>query len=206
MTTTTTEDPARRKLVRRRHLLQRQSIIFGSIGVILAMLALAALGVFLGVLPPPFSSDFTDLKAQEEAQQFTPCPDAGALPVTYDQVTANVYNGSDTAGLAASTSTALAGAGVVIGTQANYAAGSFPNATLIVTGASGVSGAYTVAALFPGAEIMFDPARTDATIDVVLGETFDAMLDPATSSLDPTLPLVGLEGCQLPAVDAGAEA
>lgn len=203
-TTPPAHDAARRqKVVRRRHLLQRQSIIFGSLGIILVTLALAGLGVFVGVLPPPFSSDFTDLKAQEEAAQFTPCPDPGALPVSYTEITANVYNGSDTSGLAASTSESLAAAGVVIGTQANYAAGTYSGSTLIVTGAAGVSAAYTLASMFPGADMLFDPARTDASVDVVLGETFDAMVG---SSLDPALPLVGLEGCQFPTTTEGSAA
>lgn len=198
MTTTPTQDPARGKQLRRRHLLQRQAIVFGSLAIILVTVALAALGVFLQVLPPPFSSEFTDLKAQEEAAQFAPCPAAGALPVGYGEITANVYNGTDRSGLAGSTSESLAGLGVVINTQANYAAGSYAGPTLIVTGYDGVSAAYTVAALFPGTEILYDPNRVDAVIDVVVGEAYEAMNDPAVSSLDPAVPLVGLEGCEVP--------
>ncbi|GMA30092.1 LytR C-terminal domain-containing protein [Litorihabitans aurantiacus] len=88
--------------------------------------------------------------------------------------------------------------GVLIGTTANYAGGTYPGSTLIVTGNGGVSQAYTLAALFPNTEILFDPARTDAVIDLVLGDGYEAMNDPATSTLDPATPLVGLEGCRLP--------
>lgn len=199
MTSTPTQDPARGKQLRRRHLLQRQTIVFGSLAIVLATVALAALGVFVGVLPPPFSSDFTDLRAQEEAAQFTPCPTAGALPVAYGEISANVYNGTDRSGLAASTSESLGAAGVVINAQANYAAGTYAGPTLIVTGYDGVSAAYTLAALFPGTQILYDPNRPDAVVDVVVGEAFESMADPAVSSLDPAVPLVGLEGCELPA-------
>ncbi|GMA30093.1 hypothetical protein [Litorihabitans aurantiacus] len=97
MTTTPTQDqaPARTgRALRRRHLLQRQTIVFGTLSVLLVGAGLAGLGVHLGILPSPVTSEFTDLEAQEEAAQFTPCPAEGALPVTYDQITANVYNGT----------------------------------------------------------------------------------------------------------------
>lgn len=198
MTTTPSQDVARGKTLRRRHLLQRQTIVFGTLAVILIATGLAGLGVFLGILPSPFDREFTDLRAQEEAAQFTPCPAAGALPVGYDQITANVYNGTTRSGLAGSVSQAISGVGVVIGTTANYAAGTYPGTALIVTGGDGVTQAYTLAALFPGTEILYDPARTDATIDLVLGEGYENMNDPAVSSLDPATPIVGLEGCALP--------
>ncbi|PWD51649.1 hypothetical protein C8046_14340 [Serinibacter arcticus] len=197
MTTTPDVAPSG-KSQRRRHLLQRQTIIFGTLTVILVAFALAALGVFLRILPAPFSSEFTDLEAQQEASLFTPCPAPGALPVPYETITANVFNGTDQSGLAGSTSEAISGVGVVIGTTANYAAGAYPGATLIVAGEQGVPAAYTLAALFPGAEIQFDAARADAVIDLVVGDQYVAMNDPAVSTLDPALPLVGLEGCQLP--------
>lgn len=184
----------RRKALRRRHLLQRQTIIFGSIVALLAIAGLAAAGVYLGVLTPPFERGFTDTSTDGEAEVIVPCPADGALPVALNTITVNVYNGGSTTGLAGTIAAALQNAGVLTAQIDNYTAG-YAGATLIVTGREGVDAAYSVAALFPGATIELDPTRSDAVVDVILGAGYQQMNDPATATLDPTLALVGLEGC-----------
>lgn len=204
MSTSTTDEVARRKTLRRRHLLQRQTIVFGTVGLVVVAIGLAGLGVFTGLVPKPFSDDFTDLRAQEEAQRFTPCPNSGALPVAYPEITTNVYNGTDRSGLASDTGTQLASVGVNLGAQANYAGGTYTGTVEIITGTQGVPAAYTLANLFDGAVITYDATRSDQVLDLVLGEKYEAMKDPATSALDPATPLVGAEGCQFPSADTEA--
>lgn len=189
-----TDEAARRKGLRRRHLLQRQTIIFGSLIVILAALAFAALGVFLNILPAPFDPDFTNDNVEENLGPVVPCPVDGAVPVAWDAITANVYNGTTRGGLAASTAQALRGSGVVTATEGNYPGGSYEGAVLISTGIDGISSAYSIAPLFPAYEILFDGTNTDGVIDVVVGREFESIA-PEAAQLDPGAPLVGLENC-----------
>lgn len=193
--TTPTDQAARRRALRRRHLLQRQTIIFGSMLVVLVAVVLAALGVLFNYLPPPFDPDFTDTEAESTAAEIIPCPSDGALPVAYTGITANVYNGSGRNGLAANTEGRLRGLGVATIAATNYPGGSYSGATLITAGPLGVDAAYSVAPLFPGATIVLDQTKADATIDIVLGEGFGEMANADEVTLDPSVPLVGLEGC-----------
>lgn len=186
---------ARRKALRRRHLLQRQTIIFGTIVTLLALSGVLALGVYLRVIPPPFDEGFYDAEAAGVEGDIVPCPAEGALPIAYGDITANVYNGAGTAGLAGGVATALQNTGVLTAYIANYAEGEYDGVVLIEAGRTGVASAYTVATLFPNSTIQFDPSRTDATIDIVLGTGYESMNDPAAIALDPTMPLAGAEGC-----------
>lgn len=194
MTTQQIDEATRRRGLRRRHLLQRQTIIFGSLIVILAALALAGLGVFLNILPAPFDPDFTNTNAEAETGPVVPCPAEGAAPVEWASISANVYNGTTRGGLAGSTANALRGAGVATVAEANYPGGSYDGTVLITTGVEGISSAYSIAPLFPSYEILFDGTKTDGVIDVVVGRTFEAMTVDA-APLDPAAPIVGVEGC-----------
>ena len=194
MTTPTYDEAARRKALRRRHLLQRQTIIFGSLIVILGALVLAALGVFLNILPAPFDPDFTNTEAETETGPIVPCPADGAIPVEWAAITANVYNGTTRGGLAATTAQALRDTGVATATEGNYTGGSYDGTVLITTGIEGISSAYSIAPLFPEHEILYDGTKSDEVIDVVVGSKFEAMSADATP-LDPETPLVGPEGC-----------
>lgn len=200
MTTPTTNAPdraeiARRKALRRRHLVQRQTIIFGSIIAVMAVLGIASLAVYVQGAPSPFDRDFYNPDAGAVAQDVVPCPAEGALPVPYAEITANVYNGASTTGLAGRIATALQNAGVLTAHIANNPEGDYDGVVLIRAGRGGVSAAYSVAALFPDSVVMLDPTRGDATIDVVLGRGYESMNDPAEATPDPALPLVGSEGC-----------
>lgn len=196
MTTPVTDpiakETARRRALRRRHLTQRQTIVFGSLGVVLAALLVAGIGVFYNWVPAPFDPDFTDLGAEEAAAIVVPCPAPGALPVPMDQITANVYNGTSTSGLAASTAGALQGTGVATAVVGNYPGGSYDGAVLLVAGRDGIAPAYTLASMFPGATVELDPTRATPMVDVILGPGFEGTV---ASELDPEVALEGLEGC-----------
>lgn len=181
----------RRRAVRRRHLHERQAVIFGTLITALVAAGLLGLGVYFGAIPAPFNVPFATPSSDVAA---APCPPEGALPVPYDQITVNVYNGTTRAGLAGATAGELAGRGLVIGATGNETRGGYEGTVLIRTGPAGLAGAYTVAAIFDGAVVALD-ARADATIDVTLGSTFDSARAPEASALDPAAPLVAPEGC-----------
>jgi hypothetical protein len=121
----------------------------------------------------------TDGSATSAAPEPQPCvtvtvtPGAG-LP-SPAQVTSNVYNATDRAGLAASTAEELQVRGFLIGVIDND-----PLAKTITTvaeirhGPSGEQAARLMSFYIPGAELV-DDGRKDATIDTVLGAAYTSI-------------------------------
>lgn len=193
MSTGPNDDAVRQRAVRRRHLHERQAVIFGTLITALTAAALLGLGVYLGAIPAPFSVPFQTPPSVDGGTR-QPCPPDGALPVAYGEITVNVYNGTRRTGLAGATAQELESRGLVIGEEANDPRGRYDGATLIRTGVAGIPGAYTVAAMFPDATIVLD-TRADATIDVTLGLLYESMRSPEESALDPATPIPAPEDC-----------
>lgn len=103
----------------------------------------------------------------------TVTPGAG-LP-SPSQVTTNVYNATDRAGLAASTAEELQVRGFLIGVIANDPlAKTITGVAEIRHGPSGEQAARLMAFYLPGAELV-DDGRKDATVDTVLGAMYTAV-------------------------------
>ncbi|MFD1505358.1 LytR family transcriptional regulator [Georgenia yuyongxinii] len=206
MPATATPDAEQQRAVRRRRLQQRQTVIFGGLIAVMLVIGLIAAAMWAGMLPAPFSREFTSASPTEE-DLVTPCVPEGATPVAFPDVTANVYNGTDRRGLAGATAASLGQLGVVVNQQANWPQGTYSGAVQIVVGPLGVTAGNSVARLFPGAVVTLDGSRTDETIDIVLGATYESML-PAEeiAALDPATPLVSPEGCTPVASAGGAPA
>jgi hypothetical protein len=201
------DDAARRRAARRRRLQQRQTVIFGGLITILLVAALIAGAIWAGLLPAPFTRDFSREESTED-QVVQPCLPDGATAVPLGSITANVYNGTDTAGLAATTGEVLGGAGVLINQQANWPHGEYAGVVQIVTGPLGVTAGYSLARLFPEAVVTLD-GRSDESVDVVLGSGYTKMLSAdEIAALDPEGALTSPDGCTpvtAPTADAPAE-
>ncbi|UNX55212.1 LytR C-terminal domain-containing protein [Georgenia sp. TF02-10] len=196
MSATSTDDAAQRRAARRRRLQQRQTVILGGLVTVLLVVGLVALAMWTGLLPAPFSREFS-AEEEETTAAVQPCPPPDAVPVELASVTANVYNGTDRPGLAGDTGNALTALGVVVNQTANWPDGSYPGTVQIVTGPAGVTAAYSVARVFPDAVVTLDSAREDESVDVVLGAGHQGMLSQEqVDQLDPAAPLVAPEGCQ----------
>lgn len=184
----------RGRQLRRRHMHERQAVIFG---VLLAGLALAGLGaaaVFTGSLDlPVFAREFAAEPSPTATQDPYPCPPAGALPVPTNQISVKVYNATTRVGLAGATAASLAERGFVIVVTENAPA-TYDGKARIIFGTTGVAQAYTLAAHIDGAVLVLD-ARADATVDVALGGEFAELNPSDTVVLDPAVPLVAPEGC-----------
>jgi len=103
----------------------------------------------------------------------TVTPGAG-LP-SPSQVTTNVYNATDRAGLAASTAEELQVRGFVVGAIDNDPLSkTITGVAEIRHGPSGESAARLMAFYLPGAELV-DDGRQDATIDTALGAAYTAV-------------------------------
>jgi LytR cell envelope-related transcriptional attenuator len=99
-------------------------------------------------------------------------------PVTPSMVTINVYNATNRNGLAASVAKSLQGQGFKIASVANDPLGmSIQGVGEVRSGPAGAAGASLVATRLSGATVVPD-GRTDATVDIVLGEKFTALSAP----------------------------
>lgn len=191
-----TPEAARKR--RRRHTRERQAVVFG---VLLGGLAVAALGagaVYTGNLSLPFlDRDFTSPAPTGLAAEDSPCPPEGATPVPYGQVSVTVLNSTNRSGLAGDTADALAARGFVIAAQGNASAAgytSYADTALIQFGTQGVAAAYTVAAQFDSPQLVLDD-REDASVDVVVGATYNALVAAADVVLAADQPFAVPEGC-----------
>ena len=109
-------------------------------------------------------------------------------------VSINVYNATDRTGLAASTAGVLKGRGFTVGEIANDPLGKTvrPSAELRY-GPKGEQNAKLLSFYIPGAKLVQDD-RTDASVDVVLGEKFKAVRSPAQVQKALTTPVVTRSG------------
>lgn len=197
MSTDPSPDLARQR--RRRRVRERQAVIFGVMLGAMAVAAFGAAAVYTGNLSLPFlSQDIASPAPTGLAAANSPCPPEGALPVPYGEITVNVYNGTNRAGLAGETSTSLAGRGFVIGVQGNASdvgfSGTQDGTALIQFGAQGAAQAYTVAAQFDSPRLVLDN-REDASVDVIVGTSYNALVAAGDVVLAADQPFVAPEGC-----------
>lgn len=187
-------EAVRARAARRRHLQQRQTVIFGTLVAALLVIGLLGGAVWSGVISSPIDVPINSGEAADApAAVVPPCPPPETLPVAYAEISANVLNGTDEQQLAARTAAVLQDYGVQIGRQANGTP--YGGVVQLTTGPLGVASAYTLAGVFSSAQIVLD-GREDATVDVLLGDGFDRVLDPADVTLDPAVAIPAPEGCK----------
>lgn len=187
-------DADRARKLRRRHMHERQAVIFGVLVAFLALAFVTAAAVYTGNLDLPWTSrEFALEPTPTPTQRPVPCPPAGTLPVAANTITVNVYNGAGTSGLAKTTSDALVARGFLPGVTTN-AVSSFTGTARISFGPAGIAQALTLAAHVDHPDFFLD-ARTDTSVDITLGSAFLTLKAPETVGLDPTQPLVGAPGC-----------
>ncbi len=191
---------------------RRQSPVVGVILVIVGMVVLFGAGYGLSRIIQGSSGGGESASSSSAtggetstAPEPEPCvtvtvtPGAG-LP-SAAQVTTNVYNATDRAGLAAGTAEQLQVRGFVIGKIDNDPLSkTITGVAEIRHGPSGESAARLMAFYLPGAELV-DDGRKDATIDTVLGAAFTEVA--AQSEVDAALaapsPSPSGPGCKTPA-------
>lgn len=197
--------PAQQRAHRRRRLHERQAVIYGSLGALLAVAALGGAAVYTDALDLPFlQREFTTPEPEPTvARPDVPCLPDGTLPVPYATVAVAVLNGSARNGLASETANAVTTRGFVVSRTDNYPE-SIPWPVQISFGAEGLAGATTLAAHLDDPVLLLDD-RDGPGVDLVLGEAFTGLVDPATVLLDPNLPMAAAPGC-IPLEEALAKA
>ena len=165
---------------------RKQSPVVAVVLVVIGMVILFGAGYGLSrIIQGSGSSDVgstsapTDGSASSASPEPQPCvtvtvtPGAG-LP-SPAQVTTNVYNATDRAGLAASTAEELQIRGFLIGVIDNDPlAKTITSVAEIRHGPSGEQAARLMSFYIPGAELV-DDGRKDATIDTVLGAAYTSV-------------------------------
>jgi hypothetical protein len=189
---------------------RRRSPAVSIVLVVVGMVVLFGAGFGLSVIIRGAASDTdangggsaTPSPTSEPCVTVTVTPGAG-LP-SPSQVTTNIYNATDRSGLAATTAETLQTRGFIIGTIDNDPVGRAVSATAEIRhGPSGLSAATLMTYYIPGA-VLVDDARTDATIDTVIGQAFTAIAEQ--SAVDAALltpsPSASGPGCPSPAPTA----
>lgn len=191
---TQTPEAMRARAARRRHLQQRQTVVFGTLIAALLAVGLLAGAMWSGVLPSPVSVAINDGGAEAPpATVAPPCPPADAKPLPYNEISANVLNGTDTQGLAARTAASLRGYGIQTGREQNGT--EYGGVAQLTAGPEGLASAYTLAALFAESQITLD-AREDASVDVLLGSAFEELIPEDEVSLNAKKPIPVPENCR----------
>ncbi|MEP7764698.1 LytR C-terminal domain-containing protein [Sanguibacter sp. 25GB23B1] len=189
---TTPDDVRDARALRRRHKHERQAVIFGVLIASLAVTGLAAVAVYTGTIDPPFDRGFSSKDVIQDEVLAQPCLPEGTFPVAYNSISVNVLNATDQGGLASTTSASLAERGFTVATTGNTKV--VVEGIRISFGSASLGAAYTLAAQFEGADLYYD-AREDASVDVILGSSFEGLKAPEAVQLDPTIPMVSREGC-----------
>ena len=192
----TRPDPARALRRRRKH--ERQAVVFGSLIAALALAGLGATAVYTGAMEMSFlERDFTTPEPDPETVVAAPpCLAEDTLPVDPATTQLRVLNGTTRGGLAGHTQTDLQTRGFVVIETGNYRPVGVTGTARIRFGEAGIATAYTLAAHVPGALLVLD-TRTDATVDLILGNDFEALVstEDVQATLIPTEPLANPPRC-----------
>jgi hypothetical protein len=187
-------EPDHQRTLRRRHKHERQAVIFGVLLAVLAAAGLLSAAIMSGTIDAPFARGFTEPKHKPtETRPKFPCPAPDAVALTYKSVAVNVLNSTDRSGLAATVGAELTARGFVVKATDNSPL-AVPGTARIVFGAQGIAAGYTLAAQVDSPQLVMD-GRADATVDLIVGDTYDSLLDPTAVTLEPTVPLVPRPGC-----------
>lgn len=140
----------------------------------LAAITVVCLMVWSGILPAIYDPGFSS--ADDDAAPIVqPCPPTDATTVEITSIPVNVYNGTDTSGLAGGVADTLGDAGLTVNNTADWPKGDYSGEIQLTTSPAGLTNAYTLKQVFTGSVIVqLDETQdaNDPTVSVVLGERY----------------------------------
>ena len=157
----------------RRRLKHRQTTVIGGTLAIMTIVTVVCLMIWTGMLPVPDPGFSEKEKPTAEAQ---PCPPADAVTSEIVSIPVNVYNGTDSAGLASTVADVLTDAGMTVGATTDWPRGTYEGDVLITSSEAGLTNAYTLSRAFSGTVTVRIDENTDAddtTVSVVLGSEYE---------------------------------
>lgn len=162
----------------RRRMQRRQTLVIGGTLAVMAFLAAICLLIWSGLVRVPFDPGFSSA-SEEQTLDPQPCPPADATTVDIASIPVNVYNGTDTPGLAGDVAAILGEAGLTVNNTADWPRGEYPGDVLLTTSEAGLANAYSLAQAFQTqVQVSIDEnaAADDTTVSVVLGARYDRSL------------------------------
>ncbi|SHE25169.1 lytr cell envelope-related transcriptional attenuator [Actinomyces glycerinitolerans] len=158
----------------RRRLKHRQTIVIGGVLAVMAVLTVVCLMIWSGLLPAIYDPGFST--AEDDTESLVqPCPPTDATTVDITSIPVNVYNGTDTTGLAGGVADTLGDAGLTVNSTADWPMGDYSGEVQLTTSPAGLTNAYTLRQAFTGTVIVqIDETQeaTDPTVSVVLGDQY----------------------------------
>ncbi|MGK2349101.1 LytR C-terminal domain-containing protein [Actinomyces sp. W5033] len=193
----------------RRRLQHRQTTVIGGVIVAMVLTTAVCLAVWTGMVPAPFEPGFSSA-SEQTAPMVRVCPPEGAVTTEITAVPTNVFNGTETPGLAKTVADTLAEAGLSVSMVADWHLGSYNGNVLLTTSEAGLANAYTLAQAFTGdVSISLDREQdpADTTVNVVLGSAYAQGVLAATEigQVQAQQPITATAGCLDP-TSAGAGA
>ena len=183
----------------------------------MALLVIISFLVWSGVLPVPYDPGFSSAK-DDATPVVQSCPASDTTTSDVIAIPVNVYNGSDTTGLASGVADVLSDAGMTVNNSTDWPKGQYDGEIELTTSQAGLTNAYTVAKIFTGdiiVQIDETQETTDTTVSIVLGNDYknenemltaaeiaqikagDSITAPtacATVTTNPTAPTGGVNG------------
>lgn len=142
---------------------------------------------------------------QLTANQPSPSPVSACPAGPFDlvdpaTVTVNVLNSTSIAGLAGNAAASLEERGFTLGAIGNRSVGQTNMTAIVVSGPSGYAQALTLQRTIPGT-VYVEDERPDATVDVVLGSEYEALVPAEEVNAEP-----GGLTCELPSTGSATPA
>ena len=150
----------------------RQATVIGSILAFMVIAVAVSLLVSLGSLPA-YNPGFSQPKSTSTYAP-PPCPPDGAKTVDVTTLTINVYNGSESVGLATTVQQELEEAGLTVASASDWPGGIYNGEVQILSSKGSLTNAYSLAQVFPNSTVKIDESLSDddATVSVVLGKEY----------------------------------
>ena len=189
--------PEQQRAIRRRRKHERQAVVFGSLLAALALAGLGATAIYTGAMDAPFlAREFTSPPPEDVVEiPLPPCIPDETLPPAPETISLRVYNATDRVGLAGQAAAELTARGFVILETANYPV-EIATGAWIAFGEAGIASAYALAAhIESGVPALVLDTRSDASVDLILGEGWSSLLEMTAVALDPVAPMLPLDGC-----------
>ena len=151
----------------------RQTTVIGAILAVMVVAVAVSLLVSLGILPA-YNPGFSQPKSTATYVPQT-CPPSGAKTVdvtTIEKI--NIYNGSESVGLAATVQQELEEAHLHITSANDWPGGIYNGEVQIMASKGGLTNAYSLAQIFPNSTVQLDKSLSDddTTVSVVLGKEY----------------------------------
>ena len=150
----------------------RQATVIGTILAVMVAAVAVSLLVSLGILPT-YNPGFSQPKSTATYVP-QPCPPSGAKTVDVTTLTINVYNGSESVGLATTVQQELEEAHLHITSANDWPGGIYNGEVQIMASKGGLTNAYSLAQIFPNSTVQLDRSLSDSdtTVSVVLGKEY----------------------------------